>query len=1187
MLWIAFWLCTGGLAIAYRRWRRSVQMRDLDRHRLSLAEEVAGFGVWEGDLARDVWTLSEGAWKLSGISGANRPVTQQELHANTHPDDVANLPMGTVDVAGELEFRVIFPDGSIQWRRTRAYPELDSKGSPIRLIGTILDITAEKLMMQQLSEAVERLTRAERAARFGVWECDIPADIFTLSESAAMLSGLDGGGRFERSVVLDRIWREDRAVVDEATRRAYVAGGDCTVEFRVQLWDGSLAWRRSHGRVELDSSGRAVRMTGALLDTTDEKRMLQELSAAAERLRRSEQAARFGVFECDLVTNTWTLSERCALLSGVANQGSHITAADLYSKTLPQDLPAIREANRKSFETGGERLVEFRVILEDGSVGWRRSKSLVELDASGRPLRMTGALLDITAEKQMLQQLEDAAERLARAEDVAHFGIWELDVRSGVMMLSAGAAALSGFEHVAMRVPVEKVNGMVHPEDQESMLLSNALENIEDGRDYTTEFRVVHPNGAVLWCRSAGRVQVVDQVPVRVTGLIVDITKEKTLLFELQRNAERRKLAEAAAGFGVFEIDYTRGLVTGSDAWLKLEGLEDCKEGLSLQRLHQCILPEDLPAMEVALQEAAESGVCRAEYRTVMKDGSAQWRRVAALVEFEGGHPVSMIGAAIDIDHGRKLRDAAETASRAKSAFLATMSHEIRTPMNGILGMAQWLMETSLTEEHRDALETILSCGESLMQIINEILDFSKIEAGKLELENIEFELPSVFRQALRTVAVPARQKGLELACDIAGDVPRLVIGDPVRLRQVITNLLGNAVKFTSAGEIAVACGLIEHGESRQMLQISVADTGIGIPADKLDSIFRPFEQADMSTTRQHGGTGLGLAISSRLAEAMGGRIWVESKPGKGSKFAFTIGLGVSDRPALPDWLSLTGKRALIVDDNSTNRLILERTLASWDMVVTAAQSAEAALKVLQAAVHPFEIVITDAEMPGMDGFDLVRDIRQREEYQGAQILVLSSGGVEDAGRARAVGAQACLVKPADRWELLKALLEIWPADRIPPPQFAPPVPPWLDNRVLLVEDNLVNQKVVSQLLKKVGLQVTTANNGAEALSLLTQHSFDLCFMDVHMPIMDGRAATEEIRKREAGSKHLPIIALTADAFREDRERCLEAGMDDYLAKPIEVQRLQAVLDRWLHPDSDFRGRGSPFKANDSAVRFS
>lgn len=472
------------------------------------------------------------------------------------------------------------------------------------------------------------------------------------------------------------------------------------------------------------------------------------------------------------------------------------------------------------------------------------------------------------------------------------------------------------------------------------------------------------------------------------------------------------------------------------------------------------------------------------------------------------------------------------------------------------------------------------------MQIINEILDFSKIEAGKLELEKIQFELASVFRQALRTVAVPARQKGLELVCDIAGDVPRLVIGDPVRLRQIVTNLLGNAVKFTSVGEITVACGLVEEGECGQLLQVSVADTGIGIPADKLGSIFKAFEQADSSTTREYGGTGLGLAISSRLAEAMGGRIWVESEPGKGSTFAFTIRVAVSDHLALPDWLSLTGKHALIVDDNSTNRVILERTLASWDVVVTAAESAESAIHILHAAVHPFEIVITDAEMPGMDGFDLVRHIRQRQEYQGTRVLVLSSGGVEDASRARAAGAHACLVKPVDRWELLKTLLEIWPGDRVPQPQFTQAVAPHLDKRVLLVEDNLVNQKVVSLLLKKAGLRVTTANNGADALSLLKQHSFDLCFMDVHMPVMDGRAATEEIRKREAGGAHLPIIALTADAYSEDRERCLEAGMDDYLAKPIDVQRLQAVLDRWLHPDGDFRsGRGSPSKVNDSAVR--
>jgi two-component system sensor histidine kinase/response regulator len=1153
--------------VSHRRWRKHVRRRDLDTRRLRLAEAVAGFGVWEGDLARDEWILSDGAWKLSGIPGANRPLTQQELHANTHPDDVAKLPLSPVDVTKELEFRVIFPDGSIRWRRTRACPELDSKGRPTRLIGTMLDITAEKVMMGRLSEALERLSRAEGAARFGVWECDFLTNICTLSDSAAILSELDGGGKVDRSALLDVIWPEDRPAVDEALRNAYAVGGDCTVEFRVRLRDGSLAWRRSQGRVELNSAGQAIRMTGALLDITTEKQMLQKLSDAAGRLRRSEEAANFGVFECDLVTNAWTLSENCRALSSVSNLGSNITAADLYSQTLPEDLPAIRDENRRSFETGGERVVEFRVILEDGSLAWRKSKSHVELDASGKPLRMTGALLDITKEKEMLQRLEDAAERLARAEQAAHFGIWELEVCSGIVTLSAGAAALSGLGHIAMRVPVENVKAIVHPEDQKS-LLASAFPDIEDGRDYTIEFRLVHPDGAVLWCRSAGRVQARDGVPVRVTGSIVDITREKALLSDAQRNADRRKLAEAAAGFGVFEIDFRRDLVTGSDAWLELEGLEGWREGVSLARLRSGLHPEDLPAMDMALKEAARTGVYRCEYRTLMKDGSSKWRRLTALVELEGGDPVSMIGATIDIDHGHKLREAAEAASRAKSAFLATMSHEIRTPMNGILGMAQWLLGTRLADEHRDALETIMSSGQSLMEIINEILDFSKIEAGRLEVENIEFELAPVFRQALRAVAVPAHQKGLELLCDIAADVPSFVVGDPARLRQILLNLLSNAIKFTPSGEITVACRLVERSESWQVLQISVTDTGIGIPANKSDTIFKPFEQADMSTTRNHGGTGLGLAICSRLAEAMNGRIWVESELGKGSKFTCTIRVGVSERIAPRDGMCLAGRHALIVDDNPSSRLILESILGSWNIAATLAESAEAAVDILQVTVQPFDLLITDTDMPRMDGFDLVRHIRGRQEYQTIPVLMLSSGGVDDTRKALAAGAQACLVKPADREELLSTLLDISrPAARRSVLQSSQPAQSHLGRRVLLVEDNLVNQKVASHLLERAGLHVTTANNGAEALSLLNLQNFELCFMDVHMPIMDGCVATIEIRKREAGGARLPIIALTADAYREDRERCLEAGMDEHLAKPIHAKQLQAVLDRWLRSD--------------------
>ncbi|HTN03866.1 MAG TPA: response regulator [Planctomycetaceae bacterium] len=774
-------------------------------------------------------------------------------------------------------------------------------------------------------------------------------------------------------------------------------------------------------------------------------------------------------------------------------------------------------------------------------------------------------------------QLRASEERFELAVLGSTDGLWDWNILTGEVYYSPRMKELIGHADDDFPDVFASFESILHPDDHD-WVLREIDAHLKYHKPYDVQYRLRSSSGQYRWFRARGQaIWDADGRPTRAAGSITDVTEEHLLRERFRRAVE----ASPAALMMVHEDG--RILMANS----RSQTLFGYAAAELIGQQIEMLVPERFRSGHPAhRRQYFQAPVQRAmgpqlDLYGVRKDGSEFPIKVSlSPVETDDGQAV-MCGV-LDItdqvkslEAMRQAKESAESASRAKSSFMANMSHEIRTPMNGIIGMAQLLSQTELRSHQRDYLATITESAHVLLRLLNDILDFSKIEAGRLELECVEFRISECVARASQMLMLRAAEKGLELACRVAPEVPDHLCGDPGRIQQVLVNLLGNAVKFTEAGEVFMNLEAEEITSGTVRLHVSVSDTGIGIPHDKQAQMFRPFVQAESSTTRRFGGTGLGLAISRQLVEMMHGRMWLESEVDRGTTIHFTAEFGIAadqhlPRPAELD--SLQNIPVLVVDDNSTNLRILSEMLQRWRMQPVLADSASAARQALRQAeesTHPVRLILLDHHMPDEDGFEFATSVQRLLESRKCPMIMISSGVAPVEGDVfQKYGICRFMTKPVIASELLNEILRQFGRGEVgttlKPASMEGKSTAVQPRRVLLVEDNEINRRVAMGLLHSRGHQVVFAENGAEAVATLNEQDFDVVLMDMQMPVMDGYEATAVIRKREEQTGgHIPIVAMTAEALMGDRERCLAAGMDDYVAKPIVPGEMYRAVERF------------------------
>ena len=1169
--------------------------------RVALAAESGCIGIWDWDILNDKIVWDEWMYRLYGLEPKGVETVPYTLWtARVHSEDLAATEQAVQHAVDGIkpydhQFRIIWQDSTLHYIRATGRVIRDAGGQAMRMVGHNIDITDRKIAEEALRKSEKFLEQTNRLAGVGGWEIDLATDNVYWSPETYRIFGADPSYKSTMKDGMARLSEESRATMTAALARARSHAEGWDLEISLTALNGRHIWAHSVGVVEC-VHGNAAYIQGAFQDVTARVAERQALQQANTRATLATESGGIGIWHLDFKSNRLTCDAWMHRLYGLLPEVDGSFDFKFWQAHLhPDDATTVERAMKATVNEGAPYNLEFRIVWDDGSVHFIRAAGQVTRDTDGTPLSMVGTNMDITERVAEQEALRLANTRAALATESGGIGIWDWDVIANTFTCDALMYKLYGKEPTpGASQDFDYWARHVHPEDRP--FSDRALQDAIDGLNpFDTDFRLVWDDGSIHHIQATAKItRDGDGRALRVVGTNMDITERVAAQTALREANARVALATNSGGIGIWDWDLKTGRVTCDDWMYRLVGLDpEVYRSEDYEMWARHVHPDDRARVEQALQDGIdETTPYDTEYRIHWADGSLHFIRASGqVIRDKTGQPVRMVGTNADIT-ARKLaeheiqhaRIEAEAANRAKSDFLANMSHEVRTPVNAIIGMAHLALRANPTTQQRGYLTKIDTAANNLLSIMNDILDFSKIEAGKLTLESIAFSLEEVMVNLRDIVGHKADQKGIPISFAVAPEVPRYLAGDPLRLGQILINLVNNAIKFTRHGKISVKVSLTDDEQSPNTdaarLKFSVSDTGIGMTPPQIAHLFQSFNQADTSFTRQYGGTGLGLAISKQLAELMGGRIWVESEFGVGSTFHFTAVFAnaaseLSESAPLSMktlGTDLGSKYILVVDDSEEARNRIVDLLRPDGHTVRCVSSGEEAITALMAgsqAAQPFDLVLMDWQLPGINGIEASRRIKASKMLISIPAVVMFSAFKRDEVMigANDVMLEGFLVKPVSAANLREAMDAIWttPSSRLDA-ELSPAklsTNPLVGRRVLLVEDNELNRDLAIELLGDLGISVTIAVNGRDAVDLVDTQSFDLVLMDIQMPIMDGLTATKLVRA-DSRFKALPIIAMTAHAMSGDRGRSLNAGMNDHLTKPIDPNGLTQMLMRWM-----------------------
>ena len=1140
---------------------------------LEEVQSISPMGSWELDMPSNKFRGSAGFFRIFDwpAAAARLPISQlldaipaagHELFKKTLEKSLqSHEPF-------DLEHRIVRRDGAIRVVRSRGQVAGGIGSKSGRLIGTTVDITEGKLAHEKLRQSEEKFRSLVSNIPDVTWSAAIDGQVLYISSNVERAVGFTAEEFCQKGPELwfERIHPDDSARIKQDFERLFAEDRPFDEEYQYRRKDGQWIW--VHDRAYRTSERDGLRFAdGIFSDITERKRADEALMTSEKRFRLLFERNLAGVFRSTLDGQILECNHAAAQIVGYESPQEILTVpvGNLYCEASDRIMILEKLQAEKSLTNH-----ELRFRRKDGETVWVMiSLSLVEND-SGAGEMIEGMFIDITARKRVEEDLRLTQFSVEHASDAV---FWTDSQGRIIYVNEAASCSLGRTREELLSLTMQEIDP-IFPQAS----WAKFWEELKAEGSIT--FESVYQN-KLGWA-----------VPVEVTANFQECDGRE-YNFAFVRDITERKRAEEDLRRMQFSLEHASDGVHWMDSQGRFVYVNEafCRSiGVSREELLELSVPDIDPlySQDRWMQTWADlkaRGSMNFETQHKTRQGTIFPVEVAAdYMEFDGKEFAFCFARDIterkrSENEMRKAREAAEAANRAKSEFLANMSHEFRTPMNGVIGMTELLLDTELTANQRQYSEIIRTSGQALMTVINDILDFSKIEARKLELETADFCLRDILEYVAELLAVQAQKKGLELTCRLAPGTPTELRGDPGRLRQILVNLVGNAVKFTHQGEVSIRAGLESEDERGATLSFVIRDTGIGFPQDRAAALFEPFVQADGSKTRRYGGTGLGLTISKRLTEMLGGKIGAESKEGSGSTFWFTAVL--EKRPRLQSALNeapldLRNARALVVDDNAANREIVSELLASWGCRTENCADGESALAILRQAVQtgePFQFALLDLSLPGANGEVLAKRIAADPQLKGAALLLMTDFGSEnDSARLLSLGVAGRVQKPIWEQTLREALIAasaqgiaITGASKniVLAPSAAAEK---RKARILLAEDNPVNQEVAMAMLERLGYSADRVCNGVEALEALARGDYDLVLMDCLMPEMDGYEATRSIRQGTSSARNpsVPIIAVTADAMAGDRERCLGAGMSDYLAKPIELQKLSGVIDKWL-----------------------